>query len=72
MILNMRNWSTDLKELKKDKKQYTIWRLEQLVNFGLGKEKLSRKQLVDNWSVLHLDPKKKKYLKLLLWGQRVS
>jgi hypothetical protein len=63
----MYNWSTDTKELKKDKKKYAIWRLEQLVNFGLGQEKLSKKDLKKNWSDLDLDAAKKKYLKILLW-----
>ena len=64
---HMRNWSTDTKELKKDKKKYTIWKLEQMVNFGLGREKLSKKQLKKNWSLLSLDPRKKSFLKFLLW-----
>jgi hypothetical protein len=63
----MYNWSTDIKELKKDKKKYAIWRLEQLVNFGLGKEKLSKSALKKNWPDLNLDASKKKYLKMLLW-----
>jgi hypothetical protein len=63
----MFNWSTDTKELKKDKKKYAIWHLEQLVNFGLGKEKISRDALKKNWHNLNLDKNKKKYLKMLLW-----
>ncbi|MEK7189751.1 MAG: hypothetical protein AAB666_02090 [Patescibacteria group bacterium] len=63
----MNNWSVDTTELKKDKKQYAIWRLEQLVNFGLGKEKISEGDLRANWSQLRLDPKKKKFLSFLLW-----
>ena len=63
----MRNWSVDTKELKKDKKKYAVWRLEQLVNFGLGKEKIDDKQLKKNWGLLRLDPRKKSFLKTLLW-----
>lgn len=65
----MRNWSVDEKQFKKHKKQYAVWRLEQLVNFGLGKEKLNRGELLKHWEDLRLDPKKKKYLELLLWPQ---
>ena len=68
----MYNWSIDLKELKKDKKQYAIWRLEQLVNFGLGKEKLDKKELKKYWPYLYIDPLKKKYLTMLLWPQKRS
>jgi len=63
----MYNWNTDEKELKKNKKKHTIWHLEQLVNFGLNKEKIDKKQLKKYWPVLHLDPAKKKYLKFILW-----
>jgi hypothetical protein len=63
----MNNWSVDTKELKKDKKQYTIWHLEQLANFGLGTEKIKASELRAHWTKLYLDPKKKKFLSLLLW-----
>jgi len=63
----MYNWSVDLTKLRKNRKKYTIWKLEQLVNFGLGKQKLNKKQLLKYWPFLQLDPKKKKFLSLLLW-----
>lgn len=66
----MYNWSTDTTELKKDKKQYAIWRLEQMVNFGLGGKKISRKEIKRYWSVLNLDLNKKKYLTALLWPKQ--
>src|SRR3989338_2755671 len=44
----MYNWSTDVGELKKDPKKYTIWKLEQMVNFGLNGEKLSKVDLKNN------------------------
>ncbi|HAZ28245.1 MAG TPA: hypothetical protein DCY48_00500 [Candidatus Magasanikbacteria bacterium] len=64
----MYNWSTDVGELKKDPKKYTIWKLEQMVNFGLNGEKLSKVDLKKNWDLLALDPKKKQYLRFLLWN----
>ena len=63
----MHNWSTDTHELKKHPTQYAIWRLEQLINFGLGKTKLNKRALKKYWPKLHLDPKKKKFLEFLLW-----
>jgi len=66
----MYNWSVDTTELKKNKKAYTVWRLEQMVNFGLGKEKIKAKELKTNWNKLNLDPLKKNYLKMLLWPKR--
>ncbi|MBI2436429.1 MAG: hypothetical protein HYV41_01630 [Candidatus Magasanikbacteria bacterium] len=66
----MYNWNTDTTELKKDPEKYAIWKLEQLVNFGLHGEKISRSQLTRYWDELTLDPKKKKYLSFLLWGKQ--
>ena len=66
----MYNWSVDLKKLKKDKKKYTIWKLEQMVNFGLIKKKISASELKKNWNELNIDPLKKKYLKMVLWPKR--
>jgi hypothetical protein len=62
----MNNWSVDTKKLKKDKKKYTIWKLEQMVNFGLNNKQLNRKELNKNWSFLNLDPLKKKFLSLFI------
>ena len=68
----MYNWSTDTTELKKDSEKYTIWKLEQMVNFGLQGEKLSQKLLKKFWNKLTLDPAKKRYLEFLLWGKTGS
>ena len=63
----MYNWSIDEKQLKKNKEQHAIWRLEQMINFGLGEEKLDEKELRKYWSKLHLDPARKRFLGLLLF-----
>lgn len=68
----MNNWSVDVKQLKKHKKQYAIWYLEQMVNFGLGREMINKKQLKKNWAKLDLDVKKKQYLSFLLWPSKQS
>ncbi len=62
----MYNWSVDTAELKKDKNKYAIWRLEQMVNFGLNGGKLNRRQLKKYWPFLNLDAKRKKFLSMLL------
>lgn len=66
----MRNWSTDTTELKKDPERYAQWRLEHLINFGLGGERIGRKELLKYWDRMHLDQKKKNYLALLLWPKQ--
>ena len=66
----MKNWSTDEKNLKKNPEKYTIWRLEQLVNFGLDGEKLSAKELKKYWDKIIIDPFKRKFLEFLLYGKK--
>lgn len=62
----MYNWSVDIKKLKKHPQAYVLWKLEQLVNFGLGREKLSKRALKKHLSKLRVDRAKKRYLKFLL------
>jgi len=38
----MKNWSTNTKELRKNKDKFAVWKLEHLINFGLGKKKLKK------------------------------
>lgn len=64
----MKHWSVDINQLKKHPTQYTVWKLEQQINFGLSKKKINKTQLKKHWPQLNLDPKKKTYLKFLLWG----
>lgn len=66
----MHNWSIDTTELKKDKKQYAVWRLEQMVNFGLDGKKISHGEIKKYWNILDLDRDKKKYLKMILWPKQ--
>lgn len=62
----MYNWSTDQKELQKNKEKYAIWKLEQMVNFGLGGKKLDRKELKKYLPKVNIDPYRRKLLELFL------
>ncbi|MBU1032213.1 hypothetical protein KKE03_04835 [Patescibacteria group bacterium] len=66
----MFNWSSDLSKADKKSKDYKIWKLEQLINFGLNREKLSEKEVKKYWKYLNLDPDKKRALKYLIWGKQ--
>ena len=65
----MYNWSVDEEHLKKYPEKYDIWRLEQLVNYGLNGEKINRKKLIKYWSKIHIDPARRRYLRFLLNGR---
>lgn len=62
----MKNWSTDVSELQKDKEKFSTWRLEQLINFGLGEEKIDLNELRTYWNTLNIDPYKKFFLSLFV------
>lgn len=62
----MYNWSTDQKELKKEPEKYAIWKLEQMVNFGLNGDKIDKKELKKYWPKLNLDPHRRRLLEVFL------
>lgn len=62
----MKNWSIDIKQLKKDREKYAVWRLEQLINFGLDGEKIKQEELKKHWRALDIDPYKRKFLSLFI------
>lgn len=64
----MYNWSVDVKKFRKvNPKAYQIWRLEQMINYGLQGEKLNTRLLKKHWDKIFMDPSKKEYLEFLLW-----
>lgn len=64
----MYNWSVDEKKLIKNQQQYTIWKLEQMVNFGLNGEKIKIQEIKRHFSKLNIDPHRRKFLKYILYG----
>ena len=62
----MRNWSTDLKNLSKYPKKYQKFKLESLINFGTKGQKINQSVLKKQIQKLDIDPKKMKYLKMLI------
>ena len=67
----MYNWSVDERKFKReDPEGYKIWRLEQLINWGLGEDKLNEKLVKKYWDKLFLDPETKKFLEFLLWPKK--
>lgn len=66
----MYNWSTNISRLKKDPSAFKKWRLEQLISFGLGGEKINKKELRKYFSSLDIDQRKRDFLKFLLWPSR--
>lgn len=62
----MKNWSTNIKKIREDKDKFIVWKIEQLVNFGLGKKKIKKGELKKYWKVIDIDPSKRKFLSLFI------
>lgn len=62
-------WDYDIKELKKTKEGKKLI-LERQINYGVfGKEKINLKEVKKNWGKLNIEPKRKRLMKLLIWGK---
>ncbi len=64
----MINWNTDLKSFKSTE-EATVWKLNQLINFGLGGDKLDLNLVKKYWGKLYIDANRRKFLSLLIWGK---
>lgn len=63
----MYNWSTDENKLKRKPAKHAVWKLEQMVNFGLAGEKINAAELKKHWSELNIDSARRKFLSLILY-----
>lgn len=71
----MNHWSVDKEKFKKeDPEGYRLWRLIQLINYGLDGEKLDREEVKKAWPKIkgHLDPYSKRAIEFLIWGRQYS
>jgi len=68
----MYNWSVDEKYIKKYPKEHKLWKLEQLLSYGLDGEKIDKKDVFENWEYLktRLDTDKRNILEFLLWPKQ--
>ena len=69
----MINWNTDEVKFKKlHPKEYKLWRLTQLINYGLNREKLDAHEVKQAWPKIKdgLDPDKQKVIEFFLWDKK--
>ena len=64
----MRIWDYDKKTIKKTP-QTIRWQLERMINFGLDGKKLKKTLLKKEWIHLRIDPKKREFLRFILWNR---
>lgn len=66
----MRNWSTDTTRLKGNSEKYTVWQLEQQLNYGLAEgEKIERELLKKYLPILNIDKPTRGFLEFLLYDK---
>lgn len=68
----MYNWSVDEEKFKKeDPKGHKLWRLTQLINYGLDGEKLNREEVKNAWPEIEnrIDLEERRLLNFLLWNK---
>lgn len=71
----MYNWSVDEEKFKKeDPEGYKLWRLTQLINYGLDGEKLERKEVEKAWPMIKdkLDREEQRLMEFLIWNKKYS
>lgn len=71
----MYNWSTDEEKFKKENpEEYRLWRLVQLINYGLDGEKLNREEVKKAWPKIkdRLDLEEKSLMEFYLWNKPYS
>ncbi len=71
----MYSWSVDEKKLKYENPlKYQIWKQIQLINYGLGDEKLDRQLIKDQWGAIkdQVDPLKAAVIEYWLWDKLPS
>ncbi|MBI3443268.1 hypothetical protein HY008_01220 [Candidatus Woesebacteria bacterium] len=71
----MFNWSVDEDRFQnEDPEGYRLWRLTQLINYGLDGEKLDREEVKQAWPKIkdELDPHKRRLIEFILWDKMYS
>ena len=67
----MHNWSTDTKRLQNVPEKYTIWKLEQQLNYGLSEgEKIERILLEKYLPILHIDNDTRNFFEFILYDKK--
>ncbi len=61
-----KHWSVNTRELEKDPESFTIWKLEQWINWGIGNAKISKTELIKYWDKLDIDEWKRKAISLAI------
>ncbi|OGZ32231.1 MAG: hypothetical protein A3H02_00810 [Candidatus Niyogibacteria bacterium RIFCSPLOWO2_12_FULL_41_13] len=62
-------WDYKQDEYNKQAQADPIWRLERLINYGLGEEKINREELKKHLAQLKIPNDRRAFFELLLWNR---
>lgn len=63
-------WDYEKTEYEKQARADEKWRLERLINYGLGGEKLKRATLEKHLGELNIPEERRDFLELILWDKK--
>lgn len=69
----MINWAVNGSVFKKKyPTEYKLWKITQLLNYGLDGEKIDILEIKNNWGKIkqRVDQKTKVYMEYILWGKQ--
>ena len=62
-------WDYTETEYQKQAQADPLWRLERLITYGLGTEKLDRQELAEYLPKLQISEDRRAFLELLVWNK---
>lgn len=68
----MRNWNINTSQFDENSEEYKVWKLEQLINFGLNGEKINEDDLKSRLHALHIDSSKRRFLEFILGNAQTN
>ena len=64
-------WDYDKTEYKKQAETDPVWKLERLINYGLGGERIKKEMLEKHLAKLKIPENRRAFFELLLWNKEL-
>ena len=69
IFIFMNVWDYDIKKADQNTEQFIVWKLERLINYGLGDEKINENLLKKYWDKIKMPENTRILFDFLLWGK---
>lgn len=64
-------WDYDKTEYEKQAEEDPVWKLERLINYGLGGERIKKEMLEKHLEKLKIPENRRAFFELLLWDKKL-